>query len=491
MPSALSVRPDLRGEQRPRISCVPPAASSTGREAIDLARLAGLVLDPWEEFVLAESLGEDERGRWAAFEVGLVVPRQNGKGSILEAREIAGLYLLGERLIVHTAHEFATSEEHFRRVKELIEGSPELSRRVKKNGIKTSNGKESIELTGGNRIKFRTRTKGGARGWTGDLVVFDEAMEVQAAAHGAILPTLSAKSITGNPQVWYTASAVDQEIHDHGVVLARLRERALAGDDPSLAYFEWSVDCDDPDDVPEDLLADPEQWAVANPGLGIRISTEHVALEHRALDARTFAVERQGVGDWPSTDKLGDAILDQVLWKRQGDKESEAEDSTHLAFDVTPDRSYGSIGFAGVRPDGRRHYELLARDRGTGWMVDRLVELAEEYGCREPICDGAGPAGSLIPKLEKRGLEPKALTAKEHAQACGSFYDEFEADEQRHVPNEALDAAAKGAAKRSLGEAWAWSRKSAAVDISPLVVITLAGWGVATEAPSEPLFAFR
>jgi hypothetical protein len=53
-------------------------------------------------------------GKWAAFEVGLNVARQNGKGSILEARELAGLFLLGERLIIHSAHEFATSLEAFR-----------------------------------------------------------------------------------------------------------------------------------------------------------------------------------------------------------------------------------------------------------------------------------------------------------------------------------------------------------------------------------------
>jgi hypothetical protein len=41
-----------------------------------------------------------------------------------------------------------------------------------------------------------------------------------------------------------------------------------------------------------------------------------------------------------------------------------------------------------------------------------------------------------------------------------------------------LDSAIKGAAKRTLGEAWAWSRKSSDVDISPLVSVTLAFWGI-------------
>lgn len=38
-------------------------------------------------------------------------------------------------------------------------------------------------------------------------------------------------------------------------------------------------------------------------------------------------------------------------------------------------------------------------------------------------------------------------------------------------------AALDGAVKRPLGEAWVWSRKSSAVDISPLVACTIAHWG--------------
>jgi hypothetical protein len=97
--------------------------------------------------ILRHSLGERPDGKWAAFEVGLNVPRQNGKGSILEARELAGLFLLGERLIIHSAHEFATSLEAFQRLLALIEGTPDLSRRVKR--VSRAHGEEGIELTNG------------------------------------------------------------------------------------------------------------------------------------------------------------------------------------------------------------------------------------------------------------------------------------------------------------------------------------------------------
>jgi hypothetical protein len=68
----------------------------------------------------------------------------------------------------------------------------------------------------------------------------------------------------------------------------------LSGSDPSLAFMEWSAG-----DVMPDDLEDRRLWAVANPGLGIRISADHVARELPALGAEPFARERLSVGDYP------------------------------------------------------------------------------------------------------------------------------------------------------------------------------------------------
>src|SRR5499427_4923258 len=99
----------------PRLLVAPDYRSSAGQEAIELAQLAGLYLDPWEALVLEHALGEGDDGRWAAAEVGLCVPRQNGKNAVLEARELAGLFLLDEHLTIHSAQHFKTAKEHFLR----------------------------------------------------------------------------------------------------------------------------------------------------------------------------------------------------------------------------------------------------------------------------------------------------------------------------------------------------------------------------------------
>lgn len=449
--------------------------------------MAGLILDPWEEYILGESLGERADHKWAAFEVGVVVPRQNGKGSILEARELTGLFLLDERLLIHSAHQFDTSLEGFRRLLMLIEDTPDFDRRVHR--VSKSHGEEGIELkknpqTGlRQRIRFRTRTKGGGRGFTADWLGLDEAMILPEATVGALLPTLSARP---NPQVMYAASAVDQEVHDEGIALARIRERGLTGGDPSLAYFEHSVDAADPAEITPAMAKDPERWAEANPGLGIRITTEHVAREQRSMDPRTFAVERLGVGDWPRTDGLEGVVITPEAWASRVDRESSALNPVCFALDVNPDRTAGAIGVAGHRSDRRSHVEIIEHKRGTGWMVPHTVELVRDHKPLAVVCDASGPVATLLAALAEAGIEVTLVNAKEQAQACGLLYDAVDQDTLRHLGTRELTTAIAGAVKRPLGDAWAWSRKSSTVDISPLVAITLAHWGSQTLAEPKP-----
>src|SRR5690606_12432962 len=68
--------------------------------------------------------------------------------------------------------------------------------------------------------------------------------------------------------------------------------------------------------------------------------------------------------------------------------------------------------------------------------------------------------------------------AREMAQACGEFYDAVVEGQLRHLGQPELNAAIGGARKRNLADAWAWHRRDAAVNISPLVAATLALHGV-------------
>jgi hypothetical protein len=489
--AAVLERQALVGSQVPRIMVVPEGDEHPlWSEVVDFVAATGTVLDPWQLEVLRVSLlRRDER--WAAFAVAVCAPRQNGKNGILEMRELIGCLLLGEKLVIHSAHLADTSKEAFRRLDDLIDANAWLSAKVRH--IWRTNGHESIEFTNGHRIRFRTRTRGGGRGFAGSPVIFDEPMFLPEVSMGSILPVVSAQP---DPQIWYTGSAVDQTIHEDGVVFARVRDRALGGKADRLAYFEWSLDAASPDDVDADAAADPLSWAATNPALGIRISPEYVEEEQGSLEDRTFAVERLGVGDWPATDGSATTVINMDLWAALTDLTSALVGPVCFSFDVSPNRSSSSISAAGQNAAGLFHVETVDSRDGTGWVAARLAELCEKHETVESpdgasvFCDAAGPASSLIPDLEDLGVKVEALSAPDNANACGFIFDLVEQARLRHLGTREMTIALKGAATRPLSEKWAWARKQSSVNITPLVAATVALWGWRTASMAEELQPF-
>jgi hypothetical protein len=98
------------------------------------------------------------------------------------------------------------------------------------------------------------------------------------------------------------------------------------------------------------------------------------------------------------------------------------------------------------------------------------------------VVDEVGPAGSLVAPLEAAELEVLKPSTRARAAADSGFYDAVAQGSLRYVPRPGLDAAAAGAAKRPLGDSWAWARRGLSVDICPLVAVSLARWGHTTRA---------
>lgn len=490
--TALEHVTDVRGVQRPRIFTAPAFVSSAGQEAVELAAVAGLVLDEWQTFALHVGLGERADGRWSAFEVAINVARQNGKGAIIEARELAGLFLLGERLILHSAHEFKTSVEAFRRIVALITNCDSLRKRVK--AVRRTTGEEAIELLTGQRLRFLARSGGSGRGFTGDANMLDEDMILGDDAMGALMPTMAA---VRDPQVWYFGSA---GIGSASMQLARLRRRALAAmesgePDPALAYLEWSISPHLPECAPnctdhDDPLS-PLAVAKANPALGYRLTLEHTERERLTMGTDIYNRERLGVGDYPSDVEDTWRIIGEDPWRALGDGTSTMSDPVAFALDVTPERSHGAIGAAGANVDDV-HVEVVDHRPGTGWMVDRLIELVEKWEPCALVIDAGGPAASLIPAvkkaLEKLGREDLLIEMKtrEAAAAAGQFFDAVSEQRIVHLDQAPLATSLAGADKRPVGDGWAWARRGVNVDISPLVAVTHAAWGHAERADVEP-----
>lgn len=95
--------------------------------------------------------------------------------------------------------------------------------------------------------------------------------------------------------------------------------------------------------------------------------------------------------------------------------------------------------------------------------------------------DPAGPAGSILPELERLDVPLLLLDGKESVRACGAIAAAIADGAVHHRGESELLAAAGGASRRPVGDDWKWSRKDSTVDISPLVAATMAvGYGCAT-----------
>lgn len=447
------------GLQLPRVRNTPLYRSTAGTEAAELAESAGLHLDPWQRLALDDMLGERTDSKWASFEVGILVARQNGKGAIIEARELAGMFLFDDKLIIHSAHEFRTAQEAFLRIKSLIDNTDALRRRVKT--VRTSHGEEGIELLDGTRLRFMARSRSSGRGFSGDTMVLDEAQELPLAAMAAMMPTLSARP---NPQIIYAGTVPAPE--NDSEHFTSVRDRGRSGLSKSLAWLEWS-----PGEEWSDLN-DRRAWAMANPARGYRITDEFIERELEALSAPDFLRERLSV--WPKNS--AGSVISATEWRGRLDAESQAMNPVVLALDIPPNRECASIASAGRREADGVHLEVIDRQAGTGWVVARLKELNQTWKPRAVIVDSAGPAASLIAELTAAGVPVVTTSAREMAQACGALYDAIQNDQVWHIGQPELDDAVAAATKRPLQDAWAWQRKGT-TDISPLVAVTLAYHG--------------
>jgi phage terminase large subunit-like protein len=473
-----------RGKQEPRVSHFPrPHLArdyAAGLDALECAKIAGRESLRWQELVVTEGMAADETGRWLAFEVGLLVARQNGKNSAIEVVECGWMFNEPGVSILHTAHEFSTALESMDKLESLIRSHPMMEDEIAQ--VRRGNGKESIWLKNGSRIRFRTRTKSGGRGFSVDRLVIDEAMIWSPASQAAILPLLTTAK---NPQVWYLGSAADEETHEYCGKWASLRARAQAGDDPKLLWMEWSAP-----EPPEEPVArrawreDRANWAAANPSMDFLVTEQYIGDEFASFrrDLDKWEVERLSVGRWPS-DVADVDVFPVDQWEALG---TEAPDLVSgypkaLGVDRDPLTKRWSIAGATHTVRGFAHLEVgyCAAAKVTE-VVEFLVQVVTEADPAVLVIDQRSPAAILQPHLIEAGIEPVMTNTSELALACELLIEAVESGRVSHCRQTVLTDSVVGATKRPLpGDRFAWGRKAGA-SIAPLVAATLAHWGQLT-----------
>lgn len=494
--SRISAPGSRQGARRPRVELAPPSAYTLGGEACELAERAGLVPDPWQADAIDLLLSCREDGKWACFEYAEILARQNGKGALLEIRVLAGFLLLGEELIMWSAHEYKTAMEAFRRFRTLLRRLGTLVNPANENlldvdgiliKVSNTNGEESFErLDTGARVKFVARSKGSGRGFSGDLIIIDESFAYTLLQQEALMPALAARP---NPQIIYTSSPPLDGAS--GEVMFHLKRRADAGGDDSLGWRDWGIE-GDLDHLDKVDLDDRELWAASNPALGMRLSEETILRERRSMGDAGFARERLCM--WPALLQSGKEI-DPAKWARMADPESlrDREHGVAIGVDISPLRDYAAVFVYGLRADGLGHGQLADYRPGTKWLVPRLVELREAL---DPVsvAMGHGTAAFLETALDKAGFkrpedadapEPGDLavtSAVDMAAATGQLLEAVREEGFRYVPSQFLDSAVALGKTRASGDTIAWTVKGVEGDISPLVAMTLARWSYGTRS---------
>ena len=457
--------------QQPTVRVAPRARDSYGPDAGFLCSSYGLTPDPWQQLVLDDWLAR-KGGQWASLTIGLAVPRQNGKNGIIEMREVFGMVGRGEK-ILHTAHEVKTAQKAFKRLKHFFGNEkndpgakfPELNALVE--DVRNTNGQEGIFLKNGGSVEIVARSKNSGRGFTVDTLIFDEAQEMDEEDLEALLPTTSAAP-KRDPQWIYTGTPPGPKAS--GAVFTDKRAEALGGKSHRLAWHEWSVSG-------EVDLDDRRLWYLTNPAMGRRLSIDVAAGERTNLSDDGFARERLGAWEEASSSH----VINPDDWARCADAASLPASRFVLAIDVDPEQARGSVAFAGLRADGLVHVELDEQRQGTGWIAAYVADRCARNNIAAVVVDERSPAAALLDELKRRKVRRLVTTRSgDMASACAQFYQATVEGQLRHTDQPQLTSALMVARKRPLEDRWAWNRKSADADITPVVAATLAAWGAQT-----------
>lgn len=452
------------GSQEPSERVAPKYNESDGIDAQAVLRAGGVVLDPWQADVLCDWMGRDASGRWAASTCGGSVPRQNGKSFLVQGRASPGMILFNEQ-VIYTAHLQKTATETFEEMRDFFE-SPALKKYVAE--IKTAIGREQIILKSGAKIKFLARTRNGGRGQHGDLLIFDEAQELDENQQASFLPAISASL---NPQTIYIGTPPDPNAA--GVVFRGIRDRALAGESTRTAWFEFSVkEIGDP--------RDQSRWVKTNPALGRRILPITVQGECEQMDPDTFARER--LGWWsPVASHKEEYAIDADAWDACSSDELKPEGKTAFGVKFTADGSLVVLCGAVIPENGPARISLIeSKSTGYGirWLAEWLNERYNSASC--VVIDGKNGADVLVERISDTWKIKGSVirpSARDVLAAASTLTDAIaEKTITWYSKQEALRDSAVTSTKRSIAGGWGFGGDNS----TPIEAAALALWGAKT-----------
>lgn len=449
---------------------------TNGARVARVSKLLGTPFMPWQSDA-ADVFGEmveTAGGVWlpAYREAIVTVMRQEGKTTFVLAEEIDRALNYGEpQRIAYTAQTGLDAR------KKLLEDQVPLIQRSKlapiideANGgkIRKKNGEEGINFVGGSLLDVISSGEAAGHGRTLDLGIIDEAFDdTDDRREQAMVPAMATRR---NAQLIVASTmGTDKSTYLNRKVDAG-RDAALAADPNSrIAYIEYAVPLDEDID-------DARVWAKYMPAYDITITEPVVRHARQTMSEGEF--RRAFCNQRTASDER---VIPIDVWAAiQSDITPDGK--LMFAIDANPERSSASIG---VR-DKERRIELVANERGTGWLVGQAAELARKWNAQVAY-DPAGPAAVFADDLTRLGVRTVKVGGRDFANACAYFFDGCIDKAVQIRPHQALNDAVAAATRRVSGDSWTWARRDLTVDISPIVAVTLADWAM-QYASTGPIF---
>ena len=453
-----------------------PDRKTMAGPAAKIAKLLDLDLMEWQQGAVELFTEIDETGRYAFSDATLLVPRQSGKSTAL-------LVLLLVRCLGTPGSRCGYGAQSLKDARKmllevwvaLLDASP-LKGTYK---VRSANGSEAIRFSNGSVIELLVSTSTKAQhGQVFDFCVLDEAFsQVDSRVEVSVLPAFATRTERPPGVQWLVVStAGTRSASPYLLERVETRRQLVAAEITSgTAYIEYSA----PDGADH---TDPEVWTACNPALGVTITEDAVRAELASLGEAEF--RRSRLCQW--TTQQADPVVSLEVWDSLCDPASARGEDIALAFDSVPDGSVSSIAVASRREDGLIHVELVAHEPGTGWLANEVARLARTHGALDVLADPRTPAGTALPALEDHGVKVTEVNSGGVTTAYAMFVTACAEGHLRHIGQPELTAALTGAVRRPVGDAYAWSRRSSAVDISPLCAVTLAVWGVLSRSERGP-----
>lgn len=311
-------------------------------------------------------------------------------------------------------------------------------------------------------------------GAAGDLIVYDEAWS-QTRERGAELIAAARPLMATRPgaQLWIVSAAGDEQSTWWADWLTIGRDAAAADTGHGVAFVEYGADAPDLD------LDDPAVWDRMHPAVRSAanphgtITREWLEVERATIGTAQFARLYGNVTD--RTGATGASPIDVEGWLQLGVDTLDRDGLLTLGVDVSPDQA--STAIVAATHERATTLEVVDHRAGTGWAVERIVDLCDRYHVHAVALDSGAPAGVLDLPLRAAGVPVLDAKLRDMAAASAQFVEAVATGSVFHVEHVSLDRAVVAARKRPTGDgSWLWGRRSSDVDITPLVAATLARW---------------